>query len=153
MKDINELMSQFDDLQDLPVSEEMLGAYIEGNLNGADLRDVQNVLNSDDGAMNLLENVEDIISTPFDVSLSLEDNLPSIDFLESSDFSANFSPFTMLDEIISSDLVESMTIDDTTLTTLTDSHLHDFNHEDNNIGYHHGLNSENLTTNDDSFNI
>lgn len=152
MKDINDLLSQFDDLQDLPVSEEMLGAYIEGNLNGADLRDVQNVINSDDDTMNLLDNVDDIILTPFDSSLSLKDNLPSIDFLDSDDMGASFSPFAILDEIISTNLVESTPIDDTIITTSTNSYQHDINHDDS-IDYHHDLNSEDLTTNDDTFNI
>lgn len=31
-----ELLNKFDRIQDLPVSEEMLGAYMEGNLNDAE---------------------------------------------------------------------------------------------------------------------
>lgn len=30
MKDLNELLQQFNDIQDMPISEELLGAYIEG---------------------------------------------------------------------------------------------------------------------------
>lgn len=48
MKDLNEILQKFDGIQELPVSEESLGAYLEGKLAGADLRDVQNMLNSDD---------------------------------------------------------------------------------------------------------
>jgi len=47
MKDINELMSQFDDLQDLPVSEEMLGAYIEGNLDDSEQHLVESSIQQD----------------------------------------------------------------------------------------------------------
>lgn len=32
MKNLNEITSRFNDIDDLPVSEEMLGAYMEGNL-------------------------------------------------------------------------------------------------------------------------
>ena len=32
MKDCDDIISRFDNIQDLPVSEEMLGAYLEGNL-------------------------------------------------------------------------------------------------------------------------
>lgn len=48
MKDLNEILQEFDGIQELPVSEESIGAYLEGKLAGADLRDVQNLLNSDD---------------------------------------------------------------------------------------------------------
>ena len=59
MKDINELLSQFDDVQDLPVSEEMLGAYIEGNLDGSELRSVQNLLNDDDDLFQMINSFDD----------------------------------------------------------------------------------------------
>lgn len=34
MKNMEELLSRFNDIQNLPVSEEMLGAYLEGTLRG-----------------------------------------------------------------------------------------------------------------------
>lgn len=39
-----ELMSKFDRIQDLPVSEEMLGAYIEGNLSDSESIEVSSVI-------------------------------------------------------------------------------------------------------------
>lgn len=42
-----ELLNKFDRIQDLPVSEEMLGAYIEGNLRGSELREVHKYLHHD----------------------------------------------------------------------------------------------------------
>lgn len=39
-----ELLNKFDRIQDLPVSEEMLGAYLEGNLRGSELREVHRYL-------------------------------------------------------------------------------------------------------------
>lgn len=41
-----ELLNKFDRIEDLPVSEEMLGAYLEGNLNDAESILVSNMLDS-----------------------------------------------------------------------------------------------------------
>lgn len=41
-----ELLNKFDRIQDLPVSEEILGAYIEGNLNDAESILVSNMIDS-----------------------------------------------------------------------------------------------------------
>lgn len=54
MIDIN----KFDDLEDLPVSEEMLGAYLEGNLHGAEFREVQNYVHEDTSLSSLIGNIE-----------------------------------------------------------------------------------------------
>lgn len=69
MKDINELMSQFDDLQDLPVSEEMLGAYIEGNLDSSEQQIVEKSRFFDDIFDELLS------------SLSMSSEEQNLDFL------------------------------------------------------------------------
>lgn len=42
----DELLNKFDRIQDLPVSEEMLGAYMEGNLNDVESILVSNMLDS-----------------------------------------------------------------------------------------------------------
>lgn len=57
MKDLNEIMHEFDGIQELPISEEVIGAYIEGKLAGADLRDMQNSLNSDDDLYQLVDSL------------------------------------------------------------------------------------------------
>lgn len=62
MKTMEELKARFASIQDLPVSEEMIGAYIEGNLNGADLRDVQNFINSDQLVLDMIDDVESPVS-------------------------------------------------------------------------------------------
>lgn len=36
MKNYDEIISRFDQIQDLPISEEMLGAYIEGHLSAVE---------------------------------------------------------------------------------------------------------------------
>lgn len=62
MKDLNEILQEFDGIQELPVSEESIGAYLEGKLAGAELREVQNLLNSDDNLFQMIEKVSDIDS-------------------------------------------------------------------------------------------
>ena len=43
----DELLAKFDRIQDLPVSEEMLGAYLEGNISDSELNVVQTAISSD----------------------------------------------------------------------------------------------------------
>lgn len=43
----DELLSKFDRIEDLPVSEEMLGAYMEGNLNDAEFVKISSIIDSD----------------------------------------------------------------------------------------------------------
>lgn len=62
MKTLEELKARFASIQDLPVSEEMIGAYLEGNLNGSELRDVQNVITEDQSVYDLIDAVESPMS-------------------------------------------------------------------------------------------
>lgn len=59
MKHLNEILQEFDGIQELPVSEETIGAYLEGKLAGADLRDVHNLLNSDDELYQFVDSLGD----------------------------------------------------------------------------------------------
>jgi len=61
MIDYNELISRFDDIQDLPVSEEMLGAYCEGTLNDVDAADVSNCISDHAELGELMNDVENDI--------------------------------------------------------------------------------------------
>lgn len=58
MKDINDLLSQFDDLQDLPVSEEMLGAFVEDKLSESESSMVSDIVNQDIFLMNLVSDAQ-----------------------------------------------------------------------------------------------
>ena len=40
----NELLNKFDSIDDLPVSEEMLGAYLENNLSYSEMVDVESAI-------------------------------------------------------------------------------------------------------------
>ena len=74
MKSLKELISRFNDIQDLPVSEEMLGAYAEGTLQGTELDAVSDKISSDSGLQEMLNsatetNIEDMAdaSHPWDI--------------------------------------------------------------------------------------
>lgn len=53
-----DFQDKFDDLQDLSISEEMLGAYVEGNLRGSEFREVSNLLSADDDLSDLVQSIE-----------------------------------------------------------------------------------------------
>lgn len=55
-----DFQNKFDSLQDLPISEEILGAYVEGNLRGSELREVSNLLSADDNLSDLVQSVESV---------------------------------------------------------------------------------------------
>lgn len=59
MKELKDLIQDFDSIQELPISEESLGAYMEGHLAGAELRDIQNILNSDDDFFHRFKSIEE----------------------------------------------------------------------------------------------
>lgn len=69
MKDINDLLSQFNDLQDLPVSEEMLGAYIEGNLDGSEQLFVESSIQQDDSLNDLVAGTNEDTDSGYDWSI------------------------------------------------------------------------------------
>lgn len=80
---------KFDDLFDLPISEELLGAYIEGSLRGSEFREVQNLLSDDLNLSELMDCVEK------EISYDLYDSIESFD--------GDFRP-TGTDEFIQSKL-------------------------------------------------
>ena len=52
-----ELLNKFDRIQDLPVSEEMLGAYMEDNLDSTENSQIESLLSMDSHLSELLENI------------------------------------------------------------------------------------------------
>ena len=53
-----ELLAKFDRIQDLPVSEEMLGAYMEGNLDSTESSEIADAIAFDEVLSDLFENVD-----------------------------------------------------------------------------------------------
>lgn len=70
MKNYDDIIDRFDDIQELSVSEEMLGAYIEGNLNSYEMEQISESI-QDDEVLRAIS--EDIISTPFESNNNLLD--------------------------------------------------------------------------------
>lgn len=63
MINYDDIIDRFDDIEDLSVSEEMLGAYLEGNLNSYEMEQISESI-QDDEVLRAIS--EDIISTPFE---------------------------------------------------------------------------------------
>ena len=55
----DELLNKFDRIEDLPVSEEMLGAYLEGNLNEDEISEIIPVISQDGIVSNLMTSIEE----------------------------------------------------------------------------------------------
>lgn len=79
MIDIN----KFDDIEDLHISEELLGAYLEGNLHGSESREVQNFINNDASVSSLIDSVESDLGYLHDLDYSYQQGL--IDTLTDED--------------------------------------------------------------------
>ena len=47
MKNLNDILQQFDDIQDMPISEELLGAYIDGNTEKNDSELIEKAIKED----------------------------------------------------------------------------------------------------------
>lgn len=72
----DELLNKFDRIQDLPVSEEMLGAYMEDKLNHAEREFVQQEINSDFNLINVSHSITE------DIESELNFDTPLIDSIE-----------------------------------------------------------------------
>lgn len=138
MIDIN----KFDDLQDLPISEEMLGAYLEGNLHGSEFREVNNFILSDTGVVSLIDTVEadldyirdldlsyqqDTIDTDVSEDLFSKITLPEISILGMDSLIETSSPLND-DIILGGECTNFIGDDDHFL--LSDNPSHGYNHHD-----------------------
>lgn len=85
MKDLNDLLAQFDSIQDNEISEETLGAYLEGNLNPDEFLQVENAISQDE-ALGAFMNDISALETPSD-SFPTDDvgmNLSGLEILADS---------------------------------------------------------------------
>lgn len=76
----DDLLRKFDSIDDLPVSEEMLGAYIEGNLDSFETSQIETAISEDSSLSGF---VKDIIS----------DGEPILDNLEQQIFDSSYPNF------------------------------------------------------------
>lgn len=58
-----ELLSKWDCMQDLPISEEQLGAYMEGGLSSGENFELGNLIASSDGLTDLASSVQDDLNS------------------------------------------------------------------------------------------
>lgn len=90
---------KLDVLIELPISEEMLGAYLEGNLHGAELREVQNIVEKDSFLADLISNTDDVMQMNNDLSNPWTDTFVD-DFGNNVDFQLMNSDGFVLPEIV-----------------------------------------------------
>lgn len=84
MKDLNDLLAQFDSIQDNEISEETLGAYLEGNLSPDEFLQVENAINQDE-VLGAFMNDISALETPSDISMdNVGMNLSGLEILADS---------------------------------------------------------------------
>lgn len=110
---------KLDELMELPISEEMLGAYLEGNLHGAELREVQNIVEKDSFVADLISSTDDVLQMNNDLSNPWADTIAD-DFSGNTDFQLiNSDSFVLPEIVLDMPLgIEADIIQDTTLAQL-----------------------------------
>ena len=73
---------KLDALMELPISEEMLGAYLEGNLHGAELREVQNIVDKDSFVADLISSTDDVMQMNNDLRNYLDAHQYTYEYYE-----------------------------------------------------------------------
>ena len=106
MKDIDELMARIDGFEPLPVSEETLGAYLEGTLPDAVADELESII---DGSPLLTDMLDDIQSLP-------DTDCSNIDFFTDSEngIIGDISQWQDFDEYLTSindDLLATSSLD------------------------------------------
>ncbi len=81
----DELMKKFDSIEDLPISEEMLGAYLEGNLSEDEIFEIIPVISQDSIVHNLMISIEETRSDENNFENFIDDQIdfPDDDFFTS----------------------------------------------------------------------
>lgn len=109
---------KLDVLMELPISEEMLGAYLEGNLHGAELREVQNIVEKDFFVADLISSTEDAMQLNNDLSNSWTD-IVADDFSSNADFQLmNSEEFALPEIVLDIPGMETYIVQDATLAQL-----------------------------------
>ncbi len=94
----DELLNKFDRIQDLPVSEEMLGAYMEGNLSPIEAENFFNFIHDNALVSDIMSDVNLLSTDLVDVNIDgLEDvEFPQVD--EISHFNSNFTTHQIMSQ-------------------------------------------------------
>lgn len=137
----DELLNKFDRIEDLPVSEEMLGAYLEGNLHGSEFREIQNYIHDNDDVLGLIDIVENDIDILNDIDESFNNSIsPFVDSEETlADFDLPEIEFLSASSLIdaSSSLMEDIILGGESCNFIDgESHIHHLDNTDNNYNHH-----------------
>lgn len=89
MKDFNDILQQFDGLTDLPVSEELVGAYIEGNLDEDQMNEANKILKTNVNTSMLLASMEELDNDDNNLGISKDFNSEDTNLALSLDSNIN----------------------------------------------------------------
>ncbi len=142
----DDLFAKFDSIEDLPISEELLGAYIEGHTDPLETLEIKSLLESDSGLSMLSESIDsfdnEIVGFMPDVDMTSDDfypinidaiELPSCDYFENAGWNDNNEFFSnsvssVHDSFVHKDFLSidsshvSLSEDDNNYSDLSDSH-------------------------------
>lgn len=92
----DELMKKFDSIEDLPLSEEMLGAYLEGNLSPIEIFDIESTIGENEYLKEIVDInheygfnsdiIDEISIEAIDLPLIPDDSFIELDLVYSSSF-------------------------------------------------------------------
>lgn len=129
----DELMKKFDSIEDLPISEEMLGAYLEGNLTESEISDVELMIQYQPNVCELYEDVTQSVGFPY----------VSHDVMETVDYIGITSLDTDIVDFDSNDLGLSNIFSDFDLPTLDDMIPNGDSFNNNDLGIDINFNPDN----------
>jgi len=122
-----DLQDKFDELNDLPISEELLGAYAEGNLRGAEFREVENLLSENSALSGFIDNIVN------DFSIS------TLDIFD--------DPYSQM-ELLSNETFDSQNFDSLEIPSIGDDYL--ISAIPSNSDFTHGIHEFLINDNDNS---
>lgn len=128
---------KLDALMELPVSEEMLGAYLEGNLHGSELREVQNIIEQDSFVVDIISDTNDILQMNDELSNPWMEDSFSGGLIEDQDFQLLMNNDFALPEII---MDASLGIEENLIQDATLANLHSGLEDSTHVGLNDGDN-------------
>lgn len=135
----NELYEKFSRIEDLPISEEMLGAYLEGNVAPDELSEIEFMIESQPAVSDILNEVFEtpLIDDIYASSLGVDSLSPEVAGTEGYENMSGQDPFSLseseLDILDNNDLQELLS--QLELPSIDIDSCNGFNSTDNNGGY------------------
>jgi len=156
----DDLLAKFDRIQDLPVSEEMLGAYVEGNVSDGEALGISSMMANDAGLSSLYDDVTTLdLGNIMDIPLFESDEIainslgfseiPSIDMLDS------FNQANECDvaSIFTPNIENELSLFDTSDSVMHDTPINEYSEQgDSFYDESSSLNPDSDITDDDLFN-